>query len=67
MIKHLWSILAEKTSVDQQTNNLSILGVLEELTLQAPDEIKFPVTLPVRHTIVSFWQKTKWRKKPISS
>ncbi|HUD11334.1 MAG TPA: hypothetical protein VMS08_02910 [Candidatus Saccharimonadia bacterium] len=59
MIKHLWSVLANEVSVDQRTNNLSIFGVLEELTIPVPEDIRLPTLVPLKHTIVSLWQKTR--------
>ncbi|HVQ44710.1 MAG TPA: hypothetical protein VMT30_07145 [Candidatus Saccharimonadia bacterium] len=62
MIRHLWSILATQSSVDQQTNNLSIFDVMEELTVQLPVDAKLPAVVPLKHTIVSLWQKERGKE-----
>jgi hypothetical protein len=62
VIKHLWSILANEALVDQQTNSLSIVGVIEELTVQIPSEVKLPTLVPLKHTIVSLWQKERGKE-----
>jgi len=50
MIKHIWSILCERISVDQQTNLVSYLSCIEEITV---------TQLPAIHSLFalgSIWQ-----------
>ncbi len=57
-MKHIWSIICEKSSIDFETNLLSIFSCLEELKLVI-DETQVSKTekliIPVNFQIVSFW------------
>lgn len=57
-MKHIWSIICEKSSIDFETNLLSIFSCLEELKLVI-DETQLSKTekliIPVNFQIVSFW------------
>lgn len=65
MIKHIWSVLCQKSSVDQQTNNVSLFDVFEALELdvtpaqniKAPSNPKF--NIPVQYQIVTLLSKEK--------
>lgn len=37
-IKVLWSMICNSTSTDQQTNTISLFGVIEEITITPPNE-----------------------------
>jgi hypothetical protein len=59
-IKHIWSILCKESLVNQYDNNLSINGVLEEIstnivlkgkTSGLPDKF----SLPMNYEVVSMW------------
>lgn len=66
-IEHLWSVLSASSSVDQQTNSLSIFNVVEEITITSIPQIaenrspkdgspqKF--SIPLNLTITSLWQR----------
>ena len=60
MIKHLWSIACSRTSVDKESNNISLFEVLEQLTLSGgpiqPQPGKKGV-VPILFEIVSLWTK----------
>lgn len=57
-MKHVWSILCEKTSIDSQSNLLSIFNCVEELTFTI-DKTKLPpgdkITAPIELQLVNFW------------
>ncbi len=61
-IKHIWSVLCKDSIINQDDNNISINGVLEELAVSLtpvketgkPPE-KFG--LPINYEIVSMWQR----------
>ena len=55
MIRHVWSVLCEKSIIDRDTNNIS-LDVLERvaMTLQGSREDRVLVPTPIR--LVSLWQ-----------
>jgi hypothetical protein len=65
-MKQIWSILCSSSSVDKQTNSLSIYSVLEELTLlksevmQKQKEIKegsLPVVFPFQ--LITLWERAE--------
>ena len=73
-VKHIWSVLCESSVVDQQTNNVSIHKVLEQLnidlTLKNKDSKEnkidtnqiVAITFPFQ--IVSLWQRINPKKAP---
>ena len=63
-IKHIWSILCKESVINTDDNNVSIHGVLEELSVSvAPKKgtKKLPekFALPIQYEIVSLWSKDK--------
>ncbi|MCL5019819.1 MAG: hypothetical protein M1426_05070 [Patescibacteria group bacterium] len=57
MIKHIWSILAQKAIIEAQTNSLSLIGVLEELTVginKSPNNKSSIVNVPISYEVVSY-------------
>lgn len=55
MIRHVWTVICESSSIDRDTNNLSLLGALESLSVRPPPDTSFPITIPFRHHVVSLW------------
>lgn len=61
MIKHIWSVLCQKSSVDQQSNNVSLFDVFEALevgikpatNIKTSDNPEF--NIPIQYQIVSLW------------
>lgn len=64
MIKHIWSVLCQKSSVDQLSNNISLFDVFEalEVDINPVPNIKSPTdseyNIPVQYQVVSLWTKT---------
>src|SRR3989338_5214550 len=58
MINHLWSIACSRTSVDRESNNISLFEVLEQLTLSGgPIQPGKKGVVPILFEIVSLWTK----------
>jgi len=59
MIKHAWSLLCRKTIIDKETNNLSIIDILEQVQVNAsvPSNAVFPVKVPISYELVSMWTR----------
>jgi len=57
-MKHIWSVLCQKSSIDFETNLLSLFECLEELSLEI-DKNKFSnngnLVIPIGVQLVSFW------------
>ncbi len=58
-IKHIWSVLCKESIINQDDNNISLNGVLEELTVFLTSTEKLPekFALPINYEIVSMWQR----------
>lgn len=65
MIKHIWSVLCQKSSVDQQSNNVSLFDVFEalEVDINPAPNIKSPsnseYNIPVQYQVVTLLSKIK--------
>ena len=57
MIQHVWSVICQSTSIDTDTNRISMFNVLESLTIfSQADE---PVTLPISFEIFSLLTRSE--------
>lgn len=61
-IKHIWSILCEKSIINQDDNIISMIGVLEEvsttLTLANPNTPRpEKINIPFNFEVISYWTK----------
>ena len=71
MIKNDWSILCKSTSIDKDTNSISLFNVIEEVNIVGPplpNDLKKDedVLLPLSFEIVSLWSRVD-KDKPIQS
>jgi len=62
-IKHLWSVLCKASVIDQDDNNISLHGILEQLTVSLvpkdPAKKFNKIGIPLNYEIVSLWQKNE--------
>lgn len=65
-IQHVWSILASGVSVDQESNNLTLFNIIEQIVIPKSRLIEMPVVggekkpaVPVGFIFVSHWRKIK--------
>jgi len=62
-IKHIWSVLCKESVINQDDNNISIYGVLEQLSvsLSPTKKPRKPEKLgvPMNYEVVSLWQKSE--------
>lgn len=70
MIKHIWSVLCQRSIIDPQSNNISIIDVFEALEVdinpvsnvkEGRDNAEF--NIPIQYQVVTLWDITK-NKKP---
>jgi len=65
-MKNVWSIICEKSSVDAQTNLLSLFNCIEEMKLEI-DKTKMAennkVVIPVNLQLISFWTIDDYTKE----
>lgn len=61
-MKHAWSILCQRSIIDQRSNNISLIDVLEQLNInvspeQVAKESEEGIVIPINFDIVSLWTK----------
>lgn len=52
MAKLLWALLCEQAIINSQTNNVSLIEIIEQLNVP-----NFPTIVPQKFYIVSLWEK----------
>ncbi len=58
MIRHVWSILCSKSSVDRQTNSISLFEVIEGIQFVTAGPVNFPADVPFEAQVVSLWLRS---------
>lgn len=72
MMKHIWSVLCKKAIIDRETNSLSLLESLEQITITLPSQeamnsVKGQLKIPLEFELVSFWvEQDESKKKEIN-
>lgn len=72
MAKHQWTIVCQQAIVDRFSNNLTIIGVVEQVNIElqklkeATDARKHPV-VPTSFSLVSMWHRSDPAKEERSS
>ncbi len=65
-MKNIWSIICEKSSIDAQTNSLSLFSCIEEIKLEI-DKTKMPksdkLVIPVNFQLISLWTVKDFAKE----
>lgn len=61
-MKHIWSVLCRRSIIDNETNNISLNDVLEQLTIgvkvkQQASPIPEGINIPIDYEIVSMWMR----------
>lgn len=57
MIEHLWSVLCRSSSIDQETNSVSLFNTLDSLVICG--ELKEKFTLPMDFEVTSLWCRSQ--------
>jgi hypothetical protein len=57
-MQHVWTVVCTRTVIDQQTNNISLFEVLEQIQLSGPPLPSSGVVLPTNFEVVSFWTRS---------
>jgi hypothetical protein len=61
MIDHIWTVICNNVVIDRETNNLSIINVLEQINI--PEEaIQQTEILPITVELVSLWVRSDLSK-----
>jgi hypothetical protein len=60
MIRHIWTVLCSRSITDKDTNNISLLDVIEGIQLQVKKGTnKEEVSIPFPFQWVTFWAREK--------
>jgi len=62
-IKHIWTLLCRRSVIDNETNNLSLYDILEQLTIKInvkknSEEKIYNINIPIEYEVISFWTKS---------
>jgi len=58
MIEHIWTVLCTRSSIDRETNNVSLFEVIEQLNVLGPlPDVAARAALPMQFEIVSLWAR----------
>ncbi len=61
MIRHIWSILCRKSTIDSDSNNISLIDIFEQFDVnyEVKDQKKFTgvFNIPIEYEVVSLWQR----------
>ena len=66
MIKHVWSVLCENRIIDKDTNNISLINIIEQLNFNIPGDQSAenqPFEIHGVLNVVSMWTRT-YHDKP---
>lgn len=59
-IKHIWTLASKGSSIDQETNLLSIFEIAEEFTVDVKidkDKDSVVLNLPIQFQLITLWEK----------
>jgi hypothetical protein len=57
MINHIWSVICENSSIDNESNKVSLFNVLESLTIFGiQDQV---IGIPLRFEVLTLWERTE--------
>lgn len=60
-INHIWTVICKESIINQDDNVISLLGVLEELTISIPkmknnvEKLPDKINIPLTYEVVSYW------------
>jgi hypothetical protein len=63
-MEHVWSILAQDVLINDESKAVSLIGIIERITLFIPIEHKtkdLPI-LPLRMSLVSMWARSRYEE-----
>lgn len=55
MIEHVWTVLCRTSSIDRETNNISLFEVIEQIQLAPIGQTPERAVAPIQLQIVSLW------------
>jgi hypothetical protein len=59
MIEHVWTVVCGRATTDKETNNISLLEVIEQLNLLGPaPDPSVRIAVPIPFECVSLWSRS---------
>lgn len=58
MIKHVWSVVCLNSVIDSESNRISLIDVLEQITLKPRGKVSLPASIPISVHLVTLWAKS---------
>ena len=58
MARHWWSTFSSFATIDQETNNVSAIDLIEMLRVPPPPDTDKPLSIVMRSAVVSLWGRT---------
>lgn len=71
MTKHIWAVVCKRSIVDAETNNVSLIDVLEEVSVSLPPATKINKVkkgygiVPMNFEVVSMWIRESSEEKSV--
>lgn len=56
MIDFVWAVICSKSIIDDQTKNISLIDVVEQINISRTVELPISIALPIE--VVSLWSRT---------
>ena len=63
MAEHVWSVLCYKGCLDKFTNQVSLLDVLDRITIEPVEGMEIEAAFPLQADLVSLWYRSDWQKE----
>jgi len=68
MAQHVWSVICARSIIDSDSNNISLIDVLEQLTVGPLPEEPGTLVIPVNFEVVTLWSRSnhqggRWRSR----
>lgn len=60
MIEHVWTVVCAKSVIDQESNNITLMNVLEQITAEIvipPGTTERPSVLPFEFELITLWSR----------
>lgn len=57
-MRHIWSVLCSKQSIDRDTNSISLFEVIEGVQFYIKEIPTYPSPVPFNASLVSLWART---------
>lgn len=70
-VKHIWSVICKESVINQEDNVISLLNVIEELTVSikqlgtALTKLPEKINIPIAYEVVSYWVREETKAKKI--